>query len=196
MVERSLKDGKTQIGLDSPIDRRNNHFEYPGAEKMLEQTLPIAPRIARLKARARAAGIPVIYVNDNFGQWRSDLAKLLAYCLRPQALGRQFVEQIRPDKDDYFVLKPRHSAFYQTPLEVLLEYLGASSLVLCGLATNSCIVCTAHDVKMRNFAVFVPSDCSASLTAREHKQAIAHMQTSVVNCCDGSSFRYSICHHH
>jgi nicotinamidase-related amidase len=154
-----------------------NHFEYPEAHKMLIQALPIAPRIARLKARARAAGMPVIYVNDNFGQWRADLAKLLAYCLRPQAPGRQFVEQIRPDKDDYFVLKPRHSAFYQTPLEVLLEYLGASSLVLCGLATNSCIVCTAHDAKMRNFGLFVPSDCSASLTAREHKQAIAHMQT-------------------
>ena len=153
-----------------------NHFEYPDAQMMLIQALPIAPRIARLKARARAAGIPVIYVNDNFGQWRSELAKLLAYCLRPQALGRQFVEQIRPDKDDYFVLKPRHSAFYQTPLEVLLEYLGASSLVLCGLATNSCIVCTAHDAKMRNLGLFVPSDCSASLTAREHKQAIAHMQ--------------------
>jgi nicotinamidase-related amidase len=154
-----------------------NHFEYPEAQKMLRQALPIAPRIARLKARARAAGIPVIYVNDNFGQWRSDLAKLLAYCLRPRALGRQFVDQIRPDKDDYFILKPRHSAFYQTPLEVLLAYLGASSLVLCGLATNSCIVCTAHDAKMRNFHLFVPSDCSASLTTREHKQAIAHMQT-------------------
>lgn len=154
-----------------------NHFEYPEAQKMLIQALPIAPRIARLKARARASGIPVIYVNDNFGQWRSDLAKLLAYCLRPRALGRQFVDQIRPDKDDYFILKPRHSAFYQTPLGVLLAYLGASSLVLCGLATNSCIVCTAHDAKMRNFDLFVPSDCSASLTAREHKQAIAHMQT-------------------
>ncbi|HEY1575673.1 MAG TPA: isochorismatase family cysteine hydrolase [Terracidiphilus sp.] len=154
-----------------------NHFEYPEAQKMLVQVLPIAPRIARLKARARAARMPVIYVNDNFGQWRSDLAKLLAYCLRPQALGRQFVEQVRPDGHDYFVLKPRHSAFYQTPLEVLLAYLGTSSLVLCGLATNSCIVCTAHDAKMRNFGLFVPSDCSASLTALEHKEAIAHMRT-------------------
>jgi nicotinamidase-related amidase len=127
-----------------------NHFEYPDAQKVLIQALPIAPRIARLKARARAAGIPAIYVNDNFGQWRSDLAKLLAYCLRPHALGRQFVEQVRPDKDDYFVLKPRHSAFYQTPLEVLLEYLDASSLVLWVSLLTAGIVCTAHDAKMRN----------------------------------------------
>jgi nicotinamidase-related amidase len=121
--------------------------------------------------------MPVIYVNDNFGQWRSDLSKMLDHCLRPKAVGRRFVEQVRPHKEDYFVLKPKHSAFYQTPLEVLLTYLGASSLVLCGLATNSCVVCTAHDAKMRNFDLFVPSDCSASLTAREHKQAIAHMET-------------------
>jgi nicotinamidase-related amidase len=154
-----------------------NHFEFPDGKQMLAQAAPIAPRLARLKARAQSAGMPVIYVNDNFGQWRSDQSKLLEYCLRPEAVGRRFVEQIRPDKEDYFVLKPRHSAFYQTPLEVLLRYLGASSLVLCGLATNSCIVCTAHDAKMRNFDLFVPSDCSASMTAREHKQAIEHIKT-------------------
>jgi nicotinamidase-related amidase len=154
-----------------------NHFEFPDGDKLLAKALPIAPRLARLKARARAAGMPIVYVNDNFGQWRSDLPKLLGYCLRPQSVGRRFVEQISPDKDDYFVLKPRHSAFYQTPLEILLEHLAASSLILCGLATNSCVVCTAHDAKMRNFGLFVPSDCSASLTAREHKQAIEHMKT-------------------
>jgi nicotinamidase-related amidase len=154
-----------------------NHFEFPDGEDMFVQALPLAPRLARLKARARAARLPIIYVNDNFGQWRSDLPKLLAYCLRPEATGRRFVEQIRPEEDDYFVLKPRHSAFYQTPLEVLLEHLRASSLILCGLATNSCVVCTAHDAKMRKFNLFVPSDCSASLTVREHKQAIEHMKT-------------------
>jgi nicotinamidase-related amidase len=154
-----------------------NHFEFPDGKQMLAQALPIAPRLARLKARARAAGMPVIYVNDNFGQWRSDHSKLLDYCLRPEAVGKRFVEQIQPDKDDYFVLKPKHSGFYQTPLEVLLAYLGASSLVFCGLATNSCVVCTAHDAKMRNFDLFVPSDCSASLTTREHKQALEHMKT-------------------
>ena len=69
-----------------------------------------------------------------------------------------------------------HSAFYQTPLEVLLRYLGASSLILCGLATNSCIVCTAHDANMREFRLFVPSDCSAARTPREHEQAIEHIK--------------------
>lgn len=154
-----------------------NHFEFPDGKELLAQALPIAARLARLKTRARAAGTPIVYVNDNFGQWRSDLSKLLNYCLRPEAVGMRFVEQISPDQHDYFVLKPKHSAFYQTPLETLLEHLQASSLILCGLATNSCIVCTAHDAKMRDYGLFVPSDCSASLTRGEHQHAIHHMET-------------------
>jgi nicotinamidase-related amidase len=174
MARRSSPDPSTTAILLIDVI---NHFEFPDGKEMLVQALSIASRLARLKARMRAAKIPIIYVNDNFGQWRSDLPKLLAYCLRPEAIGRRFVEQIQPAKDDYFVLKPRHSAFYQTPLEILLEHLRATSLILCGLATNSCVICTAHDAKMRNFNLFVPSDCSASLTAREHKQAIEHMKT-------------------
>jgi len=153
-----------------------NHFEYPDGEKILRQALPLAPRLARLKKRAQATGISTIYVNDNFGQWRSDAAKLLDYCVRPEAIGKSFVEQIQPDKNDYFVLKPMHSGFYQTPLEVLLRYLDASTLLLCGLTTNSCIVCTAHDAKMREFHLYVPSDCSAARTVKEHRQAIEHIR--------------------
>jgi nicotinamidase-related amidase len=137
--------------------------------------MPIAPRIARLKARAREAGIPTIYVNDNFGHWRSEASKLIEYCTREVAPGRKFVEQLRPDPEDYFVLKPMHSAFYQTPLELLLRKLGATTLILCGLATNSCVVCTAHDARMRNFRLVVPSDCTAARSKREHEQAIAHI---------------------
>jgi nicotinamidase-related amidase len=152
-----------------------NHFEFPDGEKILRQALPIAPRIARLKARAREAGIPTIYVNDNFGHWRSEASKLIEYCLREGAPGRAFVEQLRPDREDYFVLKPMHSGFYQTPLELLLRKLGSRVLILCGLATNSCVVCTAHDARMRNFALFVPSDCTAARSRREYAQAISHI---------------------
>ena len=156
-----------------------NHFEFPDGERTLTQALRIASGVRRLKERARRAAIPVIYVNDNFGRWRSEMSELVAYCIRPDAPGRQFVEQLRPDREDYFVLKPRHSAFYQTPLEVLLEHLGASTLVLCGLATNSCILCTAHDAKMRNFQLFVPVDGSAARTRAEHEQAIQHIKTMI-----------------
>ena len=148
MARRSSPDPSSTVLLLIDVI---NHFEFPYWKEMLAQALPIAPRLARLKARARLTGIPIVYLNDNFGQWRSDLPKLLAYCLRPEAIGRRFVEQIRPEIDDYFLLKPRHADFYQTPLEILLERLRASSLILYGLATNSGVVCTAHDAKMRNF---------------------------------------------
>jgi len=154
-----------------------NHFEFPDGEKVLRQALPVAPKLARLKKRAQAAGMSTIYVNDNFGQWQLDVFRLLDYCIRPEAIGRSFVEQAQPDKNDYLVLKPMHTGSYQTPLEALLRYLDASTLVLCGLTTNSCIVCTAHDAKMREFEIYVPSDCSAARTVKEHRQAIEHIRT-------------------
>ena len=154
-----------------------NHFEFPDGPELLRNALRMAPRLARLKQRARRAGIPAIYVNDNFGQWRSNVSKLLEYCLRPAAPGRRFVELLRPDDEDYLILKPMHSAFYQSPLDVVLRHLGASSLILGGLATNSCIVCTAHDANMRDLRLFVPSDCSAARSQREHRQAIEHVHT-------------------
>jgi nicotinamidase-related amidase len=153
-----------------------NRFDFPDAERLLKQALPIAPRLAKLKERRRRAGIPAIYVNDNFGQWRSDAKSLVTNCLEPECEGKPFVQQIRPDDEHYFVLKPMHSAFFQTHLEILLRYLGATTLILTGIATNSCIVCTAHDAKMRDFKLYVPSDCCAARTGREHRQSIEHIK--------------------
>ena len=153
-----------------------NHFEFPDGEAILKNALLIAPRLARLKKRARDSNIPVVYVNDNFGQWRSDSGKLLAHCLRTDCAGKPFVEAIQPDEQDYCVLKPMHSAFFQTPLDLLLRHLGASSIILAGIATNSCILCTAHDANMREFKVTVVSDCCAARSAREHNEAIENIR--------------------
>jgi nicotinamidase-related amidase len=152
-----------------------NHFEFPSGQEILQRALRNVPPLARFKKRARAAGVPTIYVNDNFGQWRSETKRLLQYCLRPEAPGLNFVEQLQPDDEGYFVLKPMHSAFYQTPLDLLLWELGASSIILSGLATNNCILCTAHDANMRHFEVIVPRDCCAARTAREYSQALEHI---------------------
>ena len=129
-----------------------NHFEFPDGKTILQQALAIAPPFARLKKKAREAGVPAIYVNDNLANGDLKCQRLMQYCLRPEAAGRTFVEQLRPDDEDYFVLKPMHSAFYQTPLDLLLRELGASSIILSGLATNSCILCTAHDANL-TFAI-------------------------------------------
>ena len=153
-----------------------NDFEFSDGTQLLKQAMRVAPNIARLKSRARELKIPVVYVNDNFGQWRSDMRRLLEYCIKPNAPGRQFVEMLRPDEEDYFVLKPMHSAFYQSPLEALLREFNASSLILSGLATDSCIVCTAHDADMREFRLIVPSDCCAARTSHDHRRAIEHIR--------------------
>ncbi|HXF12348.1 MAG TPA: isochorismatase family cysteine hydrolase [Terriglobales bacterium] len=154
-----------------------NHFEFPDGQELLRHALAIVEPLRHLKERARRADVPVIYVNDNFGQWRSDAGKLLDYCLRAECAGRDFVGPLQPDPDDYCVLKPMHSGFYQTPLEVLLRHLGASSLILTGLATDSCILCTTHDAKMRDYDITVVSNCCAARSAKEHEQALEHMRT-------------------
>src|SRR5919206_2922966 len=101
-----------------------NDLEFPGGEELAKHVLPMARKIAALKRRARQAGIPTIYANDNFGRWRSDFRSVVEHCLG-DVRGRRMVELLEPDADDYFVLKTKHSAFYSTTLDLLLDYLGA-----------------------------------------------------------------------
>ncbi|HEU4435600.1 MAG TPA: isochorismatase family protein, partial [Pyrinomonadaceae bacterium] len=91
-----------------------NDFDFPEAEQLLEHALPAAKNIAALKRRANGAGIPAVYVNDNFGRWRSDFKKTVAHCR--ESRGKSVVELLLPEDDDYFVLKPKNSGFYSTTL--------------------------------------------------------------------------------
>src|SRR5688572_16701425 len=117
-----------------------NDMDFAHGPELLRHAIPMADRIAALKARARRARIPAVYVNDNFGRWQSDLGKILAHCIDDDTLGRPVAERLRPADDDYFVLKPKHSGFYSTTLEVLLRYLGAETLILTGMATDVCVL--------------------------------------------------------
>jgi hypothetical protein len=105
-----------------------NDLEFPGGERLLRHAVPMARRLARLRTRAKRAGIPVIYVNDNYGRWQSDFRRLTARCRRKGARGKPIVDLLAPAEDDYFVLKPKHSGFFSTTLDVLLAYLGARTL--------------------------------------------------------------------
>jgi nicotinamidase-related amidase len=142
---------------------------------LLPRALAAARAIAKLKQRTRQAGVPVVYVNDNFGKWRSDFRSTLARCLREGVSGKLIAELLKPDEDDYFVLKPKHSGFQFTALDVLLEHLGAETLILTGVAGSFCILFTAHDAYMRDYRLLVPSDCIASQTPDDDRYAIAHM---------------------
>lgn len=152
-----------------------NDLEFPGGEDLLESALPAAERIAELATRCRATGLPVIYANDNFGDWRSDFSTLVRHCLEDGVRGEPLVEQLQPRDDDYYVLKPRHSAFFETPLHHLLDRLGARTLALAGFATEQCVLLTAADAYMRGYGLYVPRDASASETDEAHRQALAWM---------------------
>ena len=154
-----------------------NDFEFTEAESLPKFAMPMAERIARLKIRAKTAKVPVIYVNDNFGRWRSDFKGQVEHCLSSDAKGREIVKLLRPDDDDYFVLKPKHSGFYASSLEVLLEYLGTKELVLTGLAGNICVLFTANDAYMRDYKIIVPPDCTASDTEAANQAAIDEIKT-------------------
>lgn len=153
-----------------------NDLEFPNGARLLKHALPAAKRIAALKRRAKSRGVPVIYVNDNFGRWRSDFRRQVQHCLRDGVRGQPIAELLQPDDDDYFVLKPKHSGFFSTQLDILLKYLGAETLILAGFATNLCVLYTANDAYMRDFQLIVPRDCVASETPGANRYALEQMR--------------------
>jgi nicotinamidase-related amidase len=156
-----------------------NDLEFEGGERLLKAALPMARALARLKRRAREAGIPVVYVNDNFGKWRSDFRQQLDHCLHDGVRGQPIVELLAPDENDYFVLKPKNSGFYHTTLPLLLEYLEVTTVILTGIATDNCVLYTAGDAYLRDLRVFVPEDCSAAIEADRHDAALEQMRITL-----------------
>lgn len=150
-----------------------NTFEFKGAASLLRAAGPAARRIATLRKRWHAAGAPVIYVNDNFMRWQADFRELVAVCMHDGMPGAEIARLLQPGPDDYFVLKPKHSAFMSTPLDVLLAKLGTRELVLTGVAADSCIVATAQDAHMRELRVRVPRDCVAAISDARTERALA-----------------------
>lgn len=168
-----------------------NSFDFEGSAQLLRQTRRMMPALARLLARARRSGCPVIYCNDNFGEWRSDFRSLLERCIAERKPGRDVVLAAAPGPDDYFVLKPKHSAFYQTPLESLLTSLGIQRLVLCGIAGDGCIHSTASDAHIREFKVAVARDATASQTPARNRNALKHLEAArYATLCASTSVRF------
>ena len=164
-----------------------NDLEFEDGEKLAAAAAPAAANIARLKLEAKRNGVPCLYINDNFGQWQSDFKHLVSTCMKDGVRGAPIVKQLVPQRDDYFVLKPRHSGFFQTPLDLLLRDLGARKLILCGLTTDSCVLFTANDAYLRSFEIIVPSDCSAAVTMSRHATALGQMRRTL-KATTGDSF--------
>jgi nicotinamidase-related amidase len=152
-----------------------NDLEFDGGGVLLRYGIPMARRLAALVSRARLARVPIIYANDNFGRWRSDFRAQVEHCLQDGVRGRPIAELLRPAASDYFVLKPKHSAFFSTALDSLLKAMNAETLVLTGIAGDNCVLFTAHDAHMRDYRLVVPADCVASERVSGNRWALDHM---------------------
>lgn len=153
-----------------------NDLEFEGGEKLLPHALEAARRIAVLKKRAVTAGMPVIYANDNFGRWRSDFREVVEHNLEDGVRGEEITRLLAPRREDYFVLKPKHSAFFATTLELLLDYLGTRRLILAGYSGDVCVLLTAADAHMRDIEIWAPADCVASPDPEENRRALHYMR--------------------
>ena len=149
-----------------------NALDFPEGAQLLPEAIKCAKNIAKLKERCYQKKIPVIYVNDNFGNWQSDWKMIYDLCNAESSRGRALAEILEPNHRDLFVLKPKHSGFYSTTLQVLLEKFGAQNLIITGIAGNICVLFTAHEAHMREYQVIVPRDCIASNTKADNNYAL------------------------
>lgn len=156
-----------------------NRFDFPGSEELLPKAMAAADIILALRAAADSCNVPIIYVNDNYGEWHSDRDRLIEHCLERGCGSRALVEKIRPRERDLFIIKPQVSGFYATNLPVILPQLGASRLILTGIATDICVLFTAADAHMRDYDLWVPADAVASDNDDHGRWALQTMEKSM-----------------
>jgi len=154
-----------------------NDLAFEGSEPLVAQAEAMAVPLQALKRRAAAAGLPIVYINDNFGQWRSDFRQTVIHCTSRSSPGRRVSQRLRPSARDYFVLKPKHSGFFDTTLETLLEALRIRRVILTGIAGNICVLFTANDAYMRDLRIYAPADCIVSNTPEENAHALRQIET-------------------
>ncbi|GAA0592452.1 isochorismatase family cysteine hydrolase [Streptomyces crystallinus] len=154
-----------------------NTYEHEDAEVLVRSVRAALPGIGALLEQARAAEAPVVYVNDNFGRWRSHHGEILEAALT----GRygDLVEPIAPDEESLFVVKARHSVFYETPLAYLLGQLGVHRVVLCGQVTEQCVLYSALDAHIRHLDVVVALDAVAHIDGGLAEAALRMMERNM-----------------
>ena len=167
-----------------------NPFDFPGGQPLAQRALPVARRTAQIAAGFRARGDLVIYANDNFTDWHVDFRQLVAAATAVGARGREVGEAVRPAPEDYFILKPKHSAFLGSPLDLVLQQRGIGKLVLTGIAADACVLATAVDATMRDYRVHVPADAVAAQDASREQAALATLRDGFaleVSAWDGAT---------
>ena len=173
LADRPAHDGTALLVIDMI-----STWDFAGAEKIVRGAVAIAPRIGALKQRCLRAGVPVIYVNDNRGRWRSEFRELVGVSIAESETGAAIAKHLKPEDGDYSVLKPKHSVFYATPLDLLLRHLRVGRLVVTGVASDQCIVISAAEARMRDYDVVVPRDCVGAPTTARNSAALRQLAES------------------
>ena len=173
LADRPARSGTALLVIDMI-----STWDFIDAGKIVKAAMAIAPRIGALKRRCVRAGVPVVYVNDNRGHWRSEFRELVRVSIAESQSGAAIAKHLEPQVDDYSVLKPKHSAFYATPLDLLLRHLRVTRVLISGVASDQCIVMSAAEARMRDYDVVVPSDCIADQTPARTVRALRHLRES------------------
>ncbi|GHI01592.1 isochorismatase family cysteine hydrolase [Neobacillus kokaensis] len=155
------------------IDMINN-FDFPQGSVLAAKALKISQPIKKLKDQFSKMKLPVIFINDHYNLWQADYQKIIQYCSNQYS--NPIMNKVLPGEDDYFLIKPKHSAFYGTALNTLLHQLNVNTLLLTGIAGNICVLFTANDAYMREFELLIPSDCLASVSEDDNQYALTMMK--------------------
>ena len=153
-------------------------WDFEDADALGRAAVRVARCIGALKQRCDKAGVPTVFVNDNRGRWRSDAPAIVAESAVASASGAKVAQSLVPGEQDYFVLKPKHSAFFATPLDLLLRHLRVRRLIVTGVAGDQCVLLTAIEARMQDYEVIVPADCVGSQTAARNASALRHLEAA------------------
>lgn len=151
-----------------------NDFNFPNGETLASFTKEIVSPIKKLKKHFRSKGWPVIYINDHYQLWKADIELILNHTMNN--VSAPIIQELKPEDEDYFLIKPKHSAFYATSLHTLLNELKVDSVVVTGVAGNICVFFTANDAYMREFTIYVPKDTIASEEKKSNDFALCMME--------------------
>ncbi|WP_100332961.1 isochorismatase family cysteine hydrolase [Bacillus alkalisoli] len=151
-----------------------NDFQFNHGKILADKTIGMLPNILELKKHMNKHKLPIIYVNDHYDLWQADYTKIIDKCTNE--ISKNVIRSITPDKDDFFLIKPRHSAFYDTPLHTMLLHFNVTDLILTGIAGNICVLFTANDAYMRDFSLTIPKDAIASNSDEDNEFAFTMME--------------------
>jgi len=151
-----------------------NDFVLPGAPLEVSAARDILPALSARIARAREAGIPVIYVCDAHDPDDPEFAAWPPHAVEGTAVA-EVIPELAPAPGDIVVKKKTLLGFYGTDLEVVLGRFGAETLTITGCVTNICIMYIATEASVRGYRVRIPRDSVAALDPAMHEFGLRQM---------------------